>query len=180
MADQTDHEKAYRRHIASEWMHVCPMVSAYIRSVVFSFHDAEDLIQEVAMAFAEHFTRIDTDKPILPWALSIARHKVIDYLRAKGRRRHVFDEAAMQHITEAYQSVEPEGEDIKAALNECMERLSDRPRHVIELRYLRDMNIAGIAGRLGLSHNAVYVMLHRIRESLANCVRIKLKMQWDN
>jgi DNA-directed RNA polymerase specialized sigma24 family protein len=40
------------------------------------------------------------------------------------------------------------------------------------------MEIRDISQRLGLSNNAVYIILCRVREALANCVQKKTDVLW--
>ncbi len=166
--------------MAIHWMRAYPMVSAYVRSMIFSLHDAEDVIQEVAAAMAESFDQFDQSKALMPWVMGIARHKVVDHIRAKGSVRQVFDDPAMQQISNAFESIEGESEDMKIALDDCMRQLKQRPRHVLELRYVREMDIADISERMGLSSNAIYVMLHRIRTSLSECIQSKTQLGWES
>jgi RNA polymerase sigma-70 factor, ECF subfamily len=165
--------------MAIHWNRAYPMVSAYVRSMIFSLHDAEDVIQEVAVAVAENFDQFDQTKELMPWVMGIARHKVVDHIRSKGRRRQGFDDPTMQHISEAFESIASESDNMKEALDDCMRQLKNRPRHVLELRYLREMGISDIAERMGLSSNAIYVMLHRIRTALAQCIQGKIDIRWE-
>ena len=154
-------------------------MSAYVRSMIFSLHDAEDVIQEVAVAVAESFDQFDQSRPLTPWVMGIARNKVVDHIRAKGRGQLTLDEPTMQQVSQAFESIERESDDMKQALADCMRRLKTRPRHVLELRYLREMQISEISERMGLSSNAIYVMLHRIRTSLAQCIQGKVSIRWE-
>jgi len=161
------------------WTRAYPMISAYVRSMIFSLHDAEDVIQEVAVAVAESFDQFDQSKALMPWVMGIARHKVVDHIRTKGRNPLTFDNDTMGQISEAFESIERESDHMKKALDDCMRQLKERPRHVLELRYLREMDISDISQRMGLSTNAIYVMLHRIRTSLALCIQGKTNIQWE-
>jgi len=91
----------------------------------------------------------------------------------------MFDDPAMQQISNAFESIEGESDEIKIALDDCMRQLKKRPRHVLELRYLREMDISDISERMGLSSNAIYVMLHRIRTSLSQCIQSKTQLGWE-
>jgi RNA polymerase sigma-70 factor, ECF subfamily len=179
MSSEYTNDNQSRREIAIYWTRGYPMVSAYVRSMIHSLHDAEDVIQEVAVAVAENFEQFDPSKQLMPWIMGIARHKVVDHIRAKGSSRQSFNDHTMLQISEAFESIESESDDMKKALEECMGRLKDRPRHVLELRYLREMDISAVSERMGLSSNAIYVMLHRIRTSLAQCIQGKTQIGWE-
>jgi RNA polymerase sigma-70 factor, ECF subfamily len=166
------------RNSAASWMQILPTVSAYVRSMILNYHDSEDIIQNIAVIFAEKFDRLDPSRDVVPWVLRIARYEVVNYFRAQGRQQRLFDEKVLQRIEGAYQSVYDEADGIKTALHECIESLNDRPRHVLKLRYFRIMAIDDISRRLGLSSNAVYIILCRVREALANCVQKKTNVLW--
>jgi RNA polymerase sigma-70 factor (ECF subfamily) len=176
MRKDMDHE--FKRQFAQQWTRVQPIVASYVRSMILSFHDAEDVIQEVAVAFAVSFERYDPERPVVPWVLSIARHKVVDYVRSAGKTPTVFDEKTLESLAHAYDSVQDESQEIQQALLGCTKKLNKRPRHVVNLRYMRDMSVGEIAQRLGMSNTAVYVMLHRVKDVLAECVQRKLNIEW--
>jgi RNA polymerase sigma-70 factor (ECF subfamily) len=166
------------RNPAASWMQILPTVSAYVRSMILNYHDSEDIIQNIAVIFAEKYDRLDPSRKVLPWILRIARYEVVNYFRSQGREQIIFDEKVLQRIERAYHVIHDESEGIKKALHTCIESLNDRPRHVLKLRYFREMKIRDISQRLGLSSNAVYIILCRVREALANCVQKKTDVYW--
>ena len=167
-----------KRHSITSWIEVQTTVSAYVHSVILNYHDSEDVIQNIAVVFADKFEHLGCSRDLIPWVLKVARYEVVNYFRAQNREKKFFDEKAMQRIEHAYQSIHPEADDVKAALHECIKKLHDRPRDMLRLRYFKDMGIGDISRQLGISKNAVYVMLCRAREALANCVQRKAKLQW--
>ncbi len=102
----------------------------------------------------------------------------MNHFRAQGREQKLLDEQVLVRLEHAYCAIHGESEDIKEALHTCIESLNDRPRHVLKLRYFREMEIRDISQRLGLSSNAVYITLCRVREALANCVQKKTGIHW--
>ena len=163
---------------AAVWMQILPMVSAYVRSTILNYHDSEDIIQNIAVIFAEKYDRLDPSRRVLPWVLRIARYEVVNHFRSQGREQIMSDEKVLQRIERAYHVIHDESQDIKEALHTCIEALNDRPKHVLRLRYFREMEIPDISQRLGLSSNAVYIILCRVREALANCVQKKTGVPW--
>ena len=167
-----------RRDLAVLWTKAQPNVSAFVSSLVGDFHDAEDIIQQVAAAAAERFDDYDPERPFVAWAIGIARHKVYNHLRSSGRDKHVFDSEALGDIAEAYQRIEPELTEARAALDDCMKKVQGKTRQVLELRYVRDLKPSAIGDKMGMKANAVYVMLHRLRAALTTCVKSKLGRSW--
>jgi len=168
-----------KRHSITSWIEVQTTVSAYVHSVILNYHDSEDVIQNIAVVFANKFDQLDSSRDLLPWVLKVARYEVANYFRAKNKERKFFDEKAMQRIEQAYQSFHSDADDVKAALHECIKKLHDRPRSVLELRYFKDMGIGDISRQQGVSQNAVRIMLCRVRIALANCVKRRTHIQWE-
>lgn len=165
-------------HSITSWIEVQTTVSAYVRSLILNYHDSEDVIQNIALVFADKFEHLDSSRDLIPWVLKVARYEVANYFRAQNRENKFFDEIAMRRIEYAYQSIHPEADDVKAALHECIKKLHGRPREMLKLRYFRDMGIGDISRQIGISTNAVYITLCRVREALAKCVKRKTNSQW--
>jgi len=91
-------------------------VLSHIRSTVTDFHRAEDLLQETAGTVVEKFSEYDSSKPFLPWALGIARNKVLDALRKSTRDRLVFDESVVTQLSMTYAELQVDASDIQIAV----------------------------------------------------------------
>ena len=169
-----NHEQQQRKDLAALWTQAQPHVAAFVSSMVLDFHAAEDLIQQVAVAVAEQFEDYDTARPFVPWAIGIARFKVFNYYRKVKRDKHVFDSEAIDGIARACSELEPELDRRKAALDICVKRVAGRSATVLEMRYVREMKPARIAQKMGMTANAVSVMLHRVRAALEKCIEHQL------
>jgi RNA polymerase sigma-70 factor (ECF subfamily) len=170
MDNATGMSTSQARELSVLWTKAHPVVSAYFRASLRDFHQAEDLLQETAAVVAEKFTTYDPSRSFVSWVLGVARNKLLHYLRTHSNDRHVFDEDTIREITDMYAEVEPEGSVMAAALETCIDRVSGRPRKVLEMRYIRELTPAQIAGQTGMNANAVAVMLHRIRRALRECI----------
>lgn len=163
------------KKLAVLWMESQTAIAAFIWSSVGDYQDAEDVMQQVAVEVAEHFERYDQGQPFLPWAMAIARFRVIDYYRKYKRNRLVFSGEALEQIASV--AAEPGakgGGETAEALDRCMKRLSPKTRRLIEMRYLSDMKPQDIASRIGTTANTVSVALSRTRTRLVDCVRNQL------
>jgi len=174
-----EHESQSRQNLAAQWTKVYPIVSAYVHSLIFSFHDAEDVIQEVAITLAQRYDSYDPTREFVPWVLGIARHKALDHLRAQGRQNELFDTHSLTAFTQAFVAIEHEVDEMRSILDECMARLSDKSHRALRFRYLREMSVRDISRNMGLTRNAVYVVLHRAREALTRCIQRKTRVEWE-
>jgi len=159
-----------RTQLTLLWTQAQPTVASFIRSMVPHHADAEDVLQRTAYDIATNFEQYDTDRPFVAWAIGIAKYKVLDYRRDKGREKTVFNNAALEHLAVAYaQQSEALGEH-SHALRSCLEKLSFKARSLVELRYMQNLKPAEIAAQVGTTPNTVSNALSRTRESLRQCI----------
>ncbi len=160
--------------MAELWTQAHPIVAAFIRSVVHDFHDSADVLQQTAQTVATRFGDYEPERPFPSWALGIARFKVLEYRRRKGRELPLFGSDTLDKIVAAHEAEAPLDLERREALEHCRERLTERARHLLEFRYARDLKPREIAEHLTLSANAVRVMLHRVRAALERCIEQRL------
>ncbi len=163
-----------RRELNVLWTNAHTVVSGYIRSMVIDFHLAEDVLQETAATVAEKFDTYDRSRPFLPWALGIAKNKILHALRTSSRDRLVFDENIVTQLSVTYAELQPDASDMQIALERCVERVQGRSKKLLEMRYVREQTAGAIAAATGMAVGAVTVSLHRIRKALSECMEQQL------
>lgn len=131
---------------------------------------ADDIVQEVARQATANFDQYDQARPFIAWLIGIARQRIAEAYRIQGRRPIVFSSEIIDSITDAYVDLQPEVDDRLDALRACMDKLSERHRRVIDLRYSRQLSQDQIADQVGSNGRAVNAMLFRIRTALRECV----------
>jgi len=131
---------------------------------------ADDIVQEVARQATANFDQYDQSRPFIAWLIGIARQRIAESYRERGRRPVVFSSDILDSITDAYADLQPEVDDRLDALRDCMDQLNNRHRRVIELRYARQLSQDEIGERVGSNGRAVNAMLFRIRTALRECV----------
>lgn len=171
---QRDHTTEMR-DFAVLWAKAQSNVTAYVRAAIRNAHDAEDVVQQVAMAAAQDFDRFDRDRSFVGWVIGIARFRILKHLQKESRDRHVFGDSTLQSLADAQIDIAPEIDDRREAIRKCMDKLQPRGRKVVEMRYLRSLKPAAIADQMGSTANAVSSLLSRIRSALANCVSRQLQ-----
>ena len=169
-------EQSEKRALMTElWYAHQPAISAYLYAAVPNFHDAEDLTQQVAVAVARDFDRYDPETPFLRWAIVIARHRVLNHRRSFAMSKIVFSQETLDALAQAAPDQKPVTTAYKAALDNCLDQLQNKSRQALGLRYGQDLRTKDIALRLGMTANAVSVLLHRTRAALGECMKKKLK-----
>jgi RNA polymerase sigma-70 factor (ECF subfamily) len=163
-----------RQELATLWVKAQPVVAAFIASVVRDSHRTDDLLQEVARISAMKFEEYDSSRPFTSWVLVIARFEVLRYRRSQGLSKVLFSDTLLENLVEDLEDQSEQSEDRRRALRNCLEDISGRRRLVLEMRYQRDLQPLDIAERLGITSNAVLLLLHRTRRILADCISRRL------
>ncbi len=158
--------EAFTRH----WIRCQPNIAAYIRSLVPQMHDAEDLLQNVAVVMLRKFAQYDPERPFLHWALGIARNEALGHRRSHATQRLVRNADLAEVLADACEEVAPEMDERLGALSRCQENLQPRAREVLRLRYQDALSPPDIATRMKMSHGAVRVALTRARAALMACI----------
>lgn len=146
-------EKAYAEFLYRAAGHV----RAYARRrITHGGIDPEDIVQETLLAIHLKRQTWRADAPLAPWIYAIARHKLTDAFRRKGRRPEVeladdFDVAAE----------EPREQASEREIVRALEVLPPSQRSVVASISVNGRSIAETAGELGMSEGAVRVALHR-------------------
>ena len=139
--------------------------------------DVEEAAQEVVIHMYRGLRRYRPDQPFLPWLRSIARHVVFNYWRGRrrdGRRLEIF----ASYVESAVEANDECASDVSSSrLQGCIDRLQDKHRAMVKLRYFQGLDSTKIAEQMRLSAAAVRQSLARIREILRACVKSPLGMK---
>jgi RNA polymerase sigma-70 factor (ECF subfamily) len=159
------------------WTQAQPMVASFLGALVPDFRDAEDLLQNVAVACLRKFDQYDAHRPFVAWALGTARLEVLHWRRGRARNRLLFDDSLLDQMAVISEELEPELDRRARALRECLRHLQGRADELVRLRYDEELKPAAIADRLRMAVVAVRVMLSRTRASLRDCIERKLRQE---
>jgi RNA polymerase sigma-70 factor (ECF subfamily) len=128
---------------------------------------AEDIVQDILLAVHLKRQTWDANAPFAPWLFAIARNKLIDALRRRGRRVFV----NIDDFAETIPS-EPAAETLPTV--EIAGHLTDLPprqRDVLQSIAVDSASIKATASKLSMTEGAVRVALHRGLASLAAKLR---------
>ena len=118
---------------------------------------SEDIVQDILMAVHLKRHTWDANAPFAPWLFAIARNKLIDALRRRGRRVFVNIDDFLEIIpSEPVQDSVPASE-FKVHLDD----LPARQRDVVQLIAVESTSIKDTAAKLAMSEGAVRVAMHR-------------------
>jgi RNA polymerase sigma-70 factor (ECF subfamily) len=149
-------------------------VRAFLGALVRDPHARDDLFQEVALVLWGEFDRYDHGRSFGAWARGVAAKKVLQRWEREARRPVPFSPEAIQALLDGYERTEAAASLRAEALRHCLERLPDRSRRLLELRYDESLKLAQIAERLRATLDAVHKALCRLRTRLHECVERRL------
>jgi RNA polymerase sigma factor, sigma-70 family len=125
--------------------------------------DAEDVVQETLLAIHLKRQSWDEDAPIGPWLRAIARHKMIDTLRRRGRRINL----PLDGFAEFLAADDSEPSMLVADVDRHLTRLPAGQRKAVRAIAVDGLSISEAAARLSMTNGAVRVALHRGLAALA-------------
>lgn len=157
------------------WTEAQPAVMAFIRSVTPQLADAEDILQETARQIAERFDEYDPQRPFGPWAMGVAKYKVMEWRRRQKKAAMLFDEEAIEAIHFSYTDRKVDWRETGRAIDHCLQKASPAAEKLLVMRYLEDLKPAEIARETRTTANSVSVRLSRARDALRDCLRRRLK-----
>lgn len=129
--------------------------------------DVEDLVQETLLALHEKRETYRRDHPVTPWVFAIARYKLLNHLRATGRRAAV-------PLDEAFELGDPRNPEegaVRHDLRRLLGFLPHRQRRLVEGAKLAGLSVGEVAQREGISDGAAKVSIHRGLRAMSARVR---------
>jgi len=159
---QDGDDAAYREALAR----IATRLRSYLRRRMQSLPDElEDLVQETLLALHLQRGTYDASVPVSAWVLAIARHKLVDLWRRRGRRDDRHD--ALDDVDEALLVAEPDEADTQRDLDRLLQQLPAAQRQAIVLTKVEGLSVAEAAQRTGASASAIKVQVHRGLKRLA-------------
>jgi RNA polymerase sigma-70 factor (ECF subfamily) len=164
-AQQGD-EVAYRQALEK----IALRVRAFLRRRMQSTPDEiEDLVQETLLALHLQRGTFDPTLPVSAWVTAIARHKLVDLWRRRGRREGLH--TALDDVDEALLAAEPVEQGAQRDLERLLQQLPEVQRQAIVLTKIEGLSVSEASMRTGNSESAIKVQVHRGLKRLAKWVK---------
>jgi RNA polymerase sigma-70 factor (TIGR02943 family) len=152
---------------------------------------AEDLVQEtllVAVRSLEKFAGRSSERS---WLVGILKNKIVDYYRKLGREtsftdlEFLKDECSHKFVAEGFWNHDlgphewrPEADEVMhkgefwQTMRDCLSKLPQRIADVFMLREMDEIPSREICRMLNITESNLWVMLHRARMALRECLEI--------
>ena len=155
-----------------------PKIHAYILSLVTSQSDADDILQEVCSQLWSRFDQFEEGTNFLSWALRFAFFEVLNFRSKKSKSRQLlFDNEVLQQMIPILDE-EMQSADVRMdALEQCLEKLSQRGKEVIQMKYDKGFSPIQISESMTLSIQVVYKLLSRIHSQLLSRVERMIRRE---
>ncbi len=147
----------------------------YLVTLLGNVHDAHDVLQETNLVLWRKMDDFTLDSDFGAWARKCAYFQALAFLRDRKRDRHLFDDDLLAQFAEEATDAEHEAGDRILAMRDCLSRLPDTHRQLINLRYGQNQSVQQLAKDTDKKESAMKMMLMRIRQSLHTCIELKLK-----
>ena len=139
----------------------------------------DDIAQEAYVAFYMQHEKKPKGVEDGAWIRGIARNLAMSYFRQEKKRSNRWA-AVMEVLAQSTDAAASESEmlaESETILHRCLSKLSKRHRSVIECRYEKGLSPKEMSGILGMSSEAIRILLFRIRGILRDCIQAELKQR---
>ncbi|HOW64440.1 MAG TPA: sigma-70 family RNA polymerase sigma factor [Candidatus Paceibacterota bacterium] len=150
-------------------------VFRYVAALVPNVADAEDIVQQTALALWEKFESYDPALPFTPWACRFALNKARQWIERRQRWQALLDHGLAEELARRREELQPEFDRRLRHLEDCLGRLPNEQRSLVEGYYYQRTDIDSLAENSGRTVAATYKMLQRIRQTLQRCVEIRVQ-----
>jgi RNA polymerase sigma-70 factor (TIGR02943 family) len=152
---------------------------------------AQDLVQETLLAAVRSHERFAGQSSVRSWLCGILKHKLGDYFRKAGREtsftdlEFLDDECAERFVPEGYwvhmngpKEWKPDPDEVMhreefwKTMRECLGKLPERVATVFMMREMDEVESKEICATLAISESNLWVMLHRARMALRECLAV--------
>jgi RNA polymerase sigma-70 factor (ECF subfamily) len=159
------------------------MLMAYLRSVTRDATAADDLFQETMLTAWRRLPDYDKTRPFGPWLRGIAARTMLAWRRQRAKSFALCDEEILEHLGARCESIQAQPGDTwdekLDGLRDCIAKLPDRYREVIQRRYADEEPPEALAERLRINAETLKKRLQRGRARLLECLERKLRWNDD-
>ena len=142
----------------------------YVAALVPNVADAEDIVQQTALALWEKFEAYDSSLPFTPWACRFAWNKTRQWLERRQRWQALLEGGLGEELAQRREELRPELEARMKPLEGCLDKLPEEQRSLVEGYYYHREGIEKLATNSSRTVAATYKTLQRVRLVLQACI----------
>src|SRR5260370_19814520 len=143
--------------------------------------EAKDIVQKSFVAAFQNIGDFRLGESFFAWLKGIAlNHCRNEWRRCQSQARlagRLLDEKRAELELGSFDVRSEDGERRIAALRKCLEQLSADERAAIEMRFVQEFSLAAIGEQVSRGAEAVRLLLYRLRQRPADCVKRPLSLE---
>lgn len=142
------------------------------RRVAPAHADAEEILQDTFVAALRSTPRFRGDETVLAWLYGIARHKIADYFRQRGRQGMELGLDTLDAVSESHTDGDLSDQmALREAVDLALDSIPTQYRDLLLKKYQQGWSVVEIAGDSKETAKAVESRLTRARSSFAKSFR---------
>lgn len=147
-------------------------VYGYIVTLIPDRNRARDLLQETNITLWRKADNFEEGTNFHAWACRVAYFHVLAFRRKMAREKLVFNDEILDYLAERNdQRIAEEGAlERSRALRNCLQKLPEHHRKLVEARYQPGASVQQIAAEQERTVGSVSQTLYRIRHNLMICI----------
>ena len=170
------------RHLAEDFLEhyaACERkLYVYIVALTGNSIESHDILQDTALVLWQKFDQFRRDEDFAAWARGIARYRVLRYRQMRAGEARALEPSALDAVAARLDQVDDRRHQrYIEVLPDCVEKLSDGDRELLQVRYASDVTVRSLARKLNRSENAISQSLVRIRRLVRECVESTIRGQ---
>ncbi len=142
---------------------------------------AKDLVQDTFLAALKNYHEFEQRSSLRTWLTSILNRKIIDHWR-KAETKYTTNISNLSKnsdspdlseyigVTDENAETVIEKAELIQQLNDCIDKLPEKWKAVIALRYLEEKKSEEVCKELSLSASNLWVIVHRAKILLKDCL----------
>ena len=117
----------------------------YVAVLVPNLSDAEDIVQQTAIALWEKFDAYDQTQPFTPWACRFALNKARQWIERRQRWQALLEGGLAEELAQRREQLRPDLECRLTHLEQCLAKLPQEQRSLVEGYYYNRKAIEELA-----------------------------------
>ena len=146
------------------------VLHAFILKLVPRLSDADDILQETNLVLWSKQAEFTPETNFRAWAFRIARYQVMAYRKRQSLNRLVFSDELLDQMASQSESRGDMFDAKRELLVDCLQKLSDVQRQLLNEHYGNRLSGREIAEKTGRQVDAVFQAMHRSRKTLLHCI----------
>lgn len=152
-------------------------IQAFILTLVPNINDAEDIYQETVSLMWDKIDTFEEGTDFVAWAVTIAKYKILEFRSKYVRSKVQFTDQTHTLLESVATSQVSAVNDRLDALKNCLQKLPEKERDLLKMRYELDLSFRKMSQRIGKTSPAIHRTMSIILSKLTLCIRQSLRQE---